>query len=97
MSFTVSPSLALSLLCRKLLKRVDRDGSRGMSLEEMVHWMVRMERADSQLGVRHHFIESDRNADGYVTLMEFARTAGTAGGKLCSQINDHLSACPIAW
>lgn len=61
------------------MERIDRDSSNGLSVEEMVHWMVRMERAQTKSGLRNQFRENDRNSDGYVTLTEFARSVSTSG------------------
>ena len=61
------------------MEEIDTDGSEGLSVMEMVEWMVRLERDDSLQGLRSHFREADRNSNGYVTLAEFAHTMGTIG------------------
>ena len=61
------------------MQRIDTDGNSGLSVEEMVEWMVRLERDQQTQGLRDHFREADRNSNGFVTLTEFAHTMGNAG------------------
>ena len=65
--------------CRELVDRIDTDGNKGLSVEEMVDWMVRIEKAQTTKSLRNHFRETDRNSNGYVTLTEFAHTMANTG------------------
>lgn len=64
---------------RQLVENIDTDGSNGLSVGEMVEWMIRLERADTMKDLRNHFREADRNNNGYVTLTEFAHTMASMG------------------
>ena len=64
----------VSVFARELVERIDTDGSKGLSVEEMVEWMVRLEKAQKTESLRSNFRETDRNDNGYVTLTEFAHT-----------------------
>ena len=66
-------------LCSELVDRIDTDGNSGLSVGEMVDWMVRLEKDQKTGGLRDHFRETDRNSNGYVTLTEFAHTMATTG------------------
>lgn len=59
---------------RELVERIDTDGNSGISVEEMVEWMMRLEKAHKTKDLRDFFRESDRNNNGFVTLAEFAHT-----------------------
>lgn len=61
------------------MERIDADGNSGISVEEMVEWMVRLEKAHKTKDLRDHFRESDRNNNGFVTLAEFAHTIQKLG------------------
>ena len=65
------------------MENIDRDGSEGLSVEEMVEWMVRLERAETMRGLRTNFKETDRNGNGHVTLTEFAHTVASFGECVC--------------
>ena len=67
------------LFCRQLVQNVDTDGSNGVSVSEMVEWMVRLEKAETLKGLQNQFREADRNSNGYVTLTEFAHTMASIG------------------
>ena len=68
------------------MDHIDTDGNSGLSVGEMVDWMVRLETAQRTRGLRDNFREADRNNNGFVTLAEFAHTLSIAGENTMSVI-----------
>lgn len=58
---------------------IDSDGNSGITVEEMVEWMMRLEKAQKTNNLRDFFRETDRNDNGFITLAEFAHTIQKAG------------------
>lgn len=61
------------------MEHIDTDGNSGITVEEMVEWMMRLEKAHKRRNLRDFFRETDRNSNGFVTLAEFAHTIQKVG------------------
>ena len=64
---------------RELVEHIDTDSNSGITVEEMVEWMMRLEKAHKTKNLRGFFRETDRNDNGFITLAEFAHTIKRAG------------------
>jgi len=64
------------------VSRIDADGSGRLSPDELVEWMVRVEREHQARDVGNRWEQADKDEDGFVTLEEYAQTI-SVGGELC--------------
>lgn len=81
---------------RRLVERIDTDGNKGLSVEEMVDWMVKTEKTKKTKSLRNYFREADRNSNGYVTLTEFAHTMSDTSEVTLALFHNHACLQPVA-
>lgn len=74
------------------MSRIDADGSGRLSPDELVDWMVKVEREYQARDMGSKWEQADRDEDGYVTLEEYAQTI-SVGGELCGRGLREHAAC----